>query len=186
MRACLTLSSFILAMIVVSGTIAAAPITYNLAFTGSTRAISGFFTYDPAAGFSNFLVTWDGATYDLTASANAPTLGTANTCTGRASTAAYGFFMMQQLTTGCGAGTSYEWNGGNTGSSSVFEFLQFPPAGGFGGDKIFQTTSFGDGFGVGNQGGYSITTAAPEPASWTFAFALIGLSAYGHRRSKTP
>jgi hypothetical protein len=67
MRVCLTLSSFFLALIGLSGTVAGAPISYTRAFTGSTRPISGSFTYDPAAGFSNFVVTWDFAAYDLTA-----------------------------------------------------------------------------------------------------------------------
>jgi hypothetical protein len=54
-----------------------APISYDITFTGGTghgpfMPESGSFSYDPSNGFSNFLVLWDGAIFDLTSSANAP------------------------------------------------------------------------------------------------------------------
>jgi hypothetical protein len=64
-------------------TIVAAPVTYDMTFTGGffsdslNREVpfapsSGSFTYDPASGFSNFIVMYDGATFNFTAQANAP------------------------------------------------------------------------------------------------------------------
>lgn len=58
-----------------------APIDYTMAFTGGYYGFSGplipdapqsgSFTYDPASGFSNFVVLWQGLSFDLTAAANA-------------------------------------------------------------------------------------------------------------------
>jgi hypothetical protein len=59
----------------------ASPIQYNIAFSGgSPTPTSGSFTYDDSTTqFSSFLVSWHGATFDLTISANSP-LGS-NGCT---------------------------------------------------------------------------------------------------------
>jgi hypothetical protein len=61
---------------------AATPVDYNITFTllwdtNSLAAPTGDFTYDPTAanGFSNFLVSWDGHTFDLTNAANHPLVG---------------------------------------------------------------------------------------------------------------
>jgi hypothetical protein len=59
-----------------AGPAAAAFIHYNITFTGSTSAgtlPTGSFDYDAAAPtFANFLVQWDGVTFDLTTAANNP------------------------------------------------------------------------------------------------------------------
>ena len=61
---------------------AATPTNYSISFsllwdTNALAAPTGGFTYDPAAanGFTNFLVSWDGNTFDLTNPANHPILG---------------------------------------------------------------------------------------------------------------
>jgi len=60
-------------------TTVAAPQSYQLGFTltqGTVTATAGSFTYDPAAGFTAFTVTWNDLSLDLTAAANLPTLYT--------------------------------------------------------------------------------------------------------------
>ena len=50
--------------------------TYNITFTGgSPNPTMGSFTYDSTnPQFSNYTVIWDGITFDLTSSANSPTI----------------------------------------------------------------------------------------------------------------
>jgi Tol biopolymer transport system component len=75
------------------------PISYRINFTtlDGTAPTSASFTYDPHAPsnpFSSFTVTWEGKTFDLTNSANAPTLfhgcnpGSSGTADGHATFAA--------------------------------------------------------------------------------------------------
>jgi hypothetical protein len=53
-------------------------INFNLMYTSpGIDGPSGSFVYDPDVGFSNFLVSWDGYNFDLTAAANAPFVGSA-------------------------------------------------------------------------------------------------------------
>ncbi|MBL8699879.1 MAG: hypothetical protein JNK67_15985 [Alphaproteobacteria bacterium] len=70
-----------LAMLISAAPSAAAPIHYDIDFTlssGSIAPTSGGFDYDGATGvFSNFVVQWNGLTFDMTGSANSPiVLGT--------------------------------------------------------------------------------------------------------------
>jgi hypothetical protein len=63
-----------------SGLAHAAPTDYVIQdFTieqGGPAPTSGRFTYDPLVGFTNFLLEWQGATFDLTSAANQPYLTT--------------------------------------------------------------------------------------------------------------
>src|ERR1035438_3957196 len=57
----------------------AGTITYNINFTttGGLAPLSGTFTYDLTLNtFTNFLVTWDGTTFDLRSEANSPGINT--------------------------------------------------------------------------------------------------------------
>src|ERR1039457_3718761 len=80
--------------------------TINFTTTSGVAPPSGSFTYDSTVqSFANFLVSWGGITFDLTAAADSPILfGTG--CTGEAATPAYGFAIMSQDVTGCPV-TSY-------------------------------------------------------------------------------
>ena len=145
---------------------ASASTLYNITFAkdnGAGPDASGSFTYDVTTGFSNFIVVWSGFPFDLTASANAPTLGGGNShCAGRASTAAYSFFMLQQSTTGCDSGTFYFWQGNEFGTTAQFNFSQSVS-----GDEIIKVSS-NIGNGIGNGGTFSITpvsSTTPEPTS---------------------
>ncbi|MGB7758930.1 MAG: hypothetical protein WBL61_03820 [Bryobacteraceae bacterium] len=95
----------------------ASPVNYEITFDVSASLVSGFpspsgsFTYDPSVGFSNFIVDWGDATFDLTASANAPALAVdpATGCSSGGSNYQYGFLLITQSATGCAAG--YVWDG---------------------------------------------------------------------------
>ncbi len=95
---------------VLSWSAAASPITYNINFTltsGSVLPTSGGFVYDSALSspFSNFNIIWNGRTYDLTASANAP--ARSGSCGSGDTT-----FDLMMLNVGCvGVGATYRWNG---------------------------------------------------------------------------
>jgi hypothetical protein len=61
-----------LALTVASGVSSAASTAYDINFTVTDGgpAPTGSFIYDPNAGFSDFIVNWDGNTVDLTSAAN--------------------------------------------------------------------------------------------------------------------
>ncbi|MCX6633256.1 MAG: PEP-CTERM sorting domain-containing protein [Candidatus Solibacter sp.] len=80
---------------------------------GAPLPTSGSFNYDPAAGFSDFLVQWAGVTFDLTSAANGMTL-TADPPTGCGPSDGsaghqYAYVLMTQTATGCDA--RYAWSG---------------------------------------------------------------------------
>jgi hypothetical protein len=159
----------------------AAPISYTMTFTGGLYSnsvfhplapTSGSFTYDSSSGFSNFIVDYDGDVFNLTASANAPsvcaTLG--NCVTG---TPAEEFQMLM---------TDDQW--------SAFE----PPADGgtktnflIGNDLggISADAAVFPGFGIGSPprtGTFSLTltSSVPEPATlkllWAAALGFLGVA----------
>lgn len=124
--------------------ILAEPITYEIDFTlggvvntlpGGQLPTSGSFTYDPAIGFTSFIVMWNGNVFDLTASANAPMLETTapfptwSECNDVASSPGFGFLIMSHTVTGCPL--TYEWdayNGpGPFASFGFWEYLPYPP-----------------------------------------------------------
>jgi len=149
---------------------------YTITFTttsGSPAPTSGSFTYDSTTpAFSNFLVTWDGGTFDLTASANSPVLvGTG--CTGEASTPAYGFDIMSQTLGGCSV--SYQWQSttfinprfffdvGLTASPGIQDYI--------GGSIPSSLTA------AGSSGDWTISavTATPEPGTSVLTLSGLGL-----------
>src|SRR5579884_1510965 len=86
------------------------PTTYNIRFNvayGGPAPI-GSFTYDPAKGFSNFIVQWNGYTFDLTAAADKPVVvqNFSPACAG-VSGAALAFAILSQQVTGCSAVGNY-------------------------------------------------------------------------------
>src|SRR5215471_9359283 len=81
--------SAVIVLLLTAAAPASGATNYAINFTtssGSPAPLSGSFTYDSTtAVFTNFLVTWNGHTYDLTAAANHVTLGGSG-CAGEAST----------------------------------------------------------------------------------------------------
>jgi hypothetical protein len=101
-----------LLLIAVSLPVHASPVNYTINFTTGfgPAPTSGSFTYDSSTGtFSDFVVVWDGYSFNLTSSANATFLGSSG-CTGEASTGAYSFELLSQTLT-CPSGPDYFWAG---------------------------------------------------------------------------
>lgn len=84
----------------------AAPVLYNINFTGTSIPTSGSFSFDATASlFSNFNVVWNGRTYDFTTTANG--VGTAvGTCATPAPDASD---LFNAMTSGCSAVTTMGW-----------------------------------------------------------------------------
>jgi hypothetical protein len=95
---------------------------YAITFTTSSGVAptSGSFDYDPTNGFSNFLVTWNGITYDLTSSANTVPDGTPEIVFGL-DRPALSFAVLSQT---LGEATSYYWEAADPGGivSNYFDF----------------------------------------------------------------
>jgi hypothetical protein len=160
----------------------AAPILYNIGFSGgSPNPTSGSFTYDASTTqFTSFVVTWDGATFDLTSAANAPAGNGGCTATSAQ------FFSILTGGPGVCAGTNtIEWDGVvtnpsqasfeiadlGTGAGSPFATIAVQVAGGS--HPLAQTS-----------GAFLATAVAPEPPSILLTcggIALLGLL----RRAKT-
>jgi hypothetical protein len=170
---------------------ALAATTYEINFTvtdplGAPSPTSGSFTWDGST-FSNFTVKWQGITFDLTASANAPALLGATGCNGEASTPSYGFILITQTATGCKPipGAAYIWSAADLsasqGKQSTFVFGYgngTPPE-----DEILDyevgNIPPGDSVVVAN-GKWTLTAEAPEPGS--LGLVLLGTLAVGLRR----
>jgi PEP-CTERM motif len=161
----------------------ASPITYNITFTTTTglAPTSGSFTFDPVTGFTNFLVLWDGITFNETASANAPNVGLTTGCMGEASTPAYGFMLMQKALVGCNGVPVYTWSK-FTNFNTEFQF-KAAIATPFGQDTI----SAGNDMSVSATGGgsWSVTpVTAPVPEPSTIGLTLLGLGLLGLMRER--
>jgi hypothetical protein len=98
---------------------------YTITFTGASPSLTpaGSFTYDSTVlSFSNFLVVWDGITFDLTSAANNPvTKGTLPTCLTSASGATATF----SLLTDCASDPNAAWSA--IGSTPEFFIFDTPP-----------------------------------------------------------
>ena len=156
---------------------------YTIDFTtasGSPTPLSGSFTYDSTNPlFTNFLVAWNGKTFDLTAEANSPTTAGSG-CTGEASTPAYGFGIMS-MSLHCGGLTSYVWSGfagQGTGGAGIFDFI----AGTQVGDDFISAGGIGTGTPTA-VGHYSIQATVPEPSTM-FLLGTGLLSVLGAARRK--
>lgn len=155
----------------------AAPISYDINFTGgSPNPTSGSFTYDDAVPtFSNFVVTWNSITYDFTSTANSPFLqGACDTV----APDARDFFAI--LSGGCGAGNR-AWQANSTQDPTIFLLGVFANPGGDVGLLAAVPTAVG----ILTAGEFTIT-ATPEPSG--AAFLLLGagaLAAARLRRNRT-
>jgi hypothetical protein len=87
---------------------------YTIDSTSGTPGFTGSFEYDTTGlDFVSFTVAWDGLTYDLTSSANSPSIGGAPTCAGGLTGAAASFFFLTNCTS--------TWEAG--GEPSEIEFM---------------------------------------------------------------
>jgi hypothetical protein len=157
----------------------ATPVTYSMSFTGGLyignqfeafAPESGSFTYSATAGFSNFTVDYDGDVFDLTASANAPTVcvNFSNCSIGDPAT---GFNLLMTHSTWI---ADEDFLG-----PTVLTVLTLSP---FGGDAISASGPVFPGFesccGPVRSGSFTIA-AVPEPSTLkTFSFAAASVFFY--------
>ncbi len=148
---------------------AAAPILYNINFTGgSPNPTSGSFKYDPTTTinpFSEFTVVWNSFTFDFTPTANSTLpLIIGNCDTIETST----FDLFNALSGNCGGG-SRGWSSSHLGLTGFFSFVvgSSPDVMYMGIDATTNvaTTGFSGGL-------FDITPAVPEPS--TYALLLSG------------
>jgi hypothetical protein len=146
--------------------------TYTINFEGTgTLPTAGSFTYDPdTSGFTNFFVTWIGLSFDLTSSANAPSMSpTIPSCLTGLSGGAASFALLSGACSAFWGATSEEIVTANfsfhteDGSNflNVFDNLTIPF------DFQPMTQAFG---------GWTITaeaTPVPEPSSLIFFSASL-------------
>jgi hypothetical protein len=149
-------------------------ISYEIDFSlaaGSPAPTSGSFDYDPSLAtdpFSNFVVEWDGLTFDLTSSANDPSILNAPTCINGATGAAATF----QLLTEC---PSDLWNWSINNFAPDFALgLDYETGPNYLDLRTVTSTSLNL-----TSGAYgtlsSVTTPEAIPESSTVIFMLIGL-----------
>lgn len=159
----------------------AAPVRYNIQFTttsGSPAPTSGSFFYDSDVPvFSNFLVVWNGISFDMTAAANNPTfaMGACNTA-GNGAADTFDFLLNQN----CGSGQYFNgWGGFGYGFASGFTFERSDaenlPTNAISFSAIDSSTD-----NTSAQGTFSISLAeapVPEPATLSMLTAAAALLA---------
>jgi hypothetical protein len=156
MKRCAVALLGLLATVPVQGSI----ITFVVYFqttTGSPAPATATFSGDDVTQvFTNFTVNWNGITFDLTSSANAPTIGGTG-CPGADSTPLYGFSILIQE---C-SGATYQWNAATVSNGdSYFAFVETNSGNNF----IFATVSL-PGTPVAAASGTWFTTELPEPGT---------------------
>jgi len=150
----------------------ASAVYYTIDFTitsGSTAPTSGSFDYDSTLtdSFSNFIVLWDGLTFNLTSAANSPAIFASNACIG-ANTGALATF--DELT--CSTVT---WSAGSDGADvpypATFALID---SGNFA-TFVAQAAVDGAPNSVGGSGSLTITGQSTVPEPGTTALMLLGL-----------
>lgn len=163
----------------------ASPITYDINFTTLTAGpppTSGSFTYDAGAAtdpFSNFIVVWNGITYDLTSAANAGGQGAGISCPSPSTQAVFTFL---SGTTTCSSGTgdiitwavrdqavgyAFQFADGNTG---FFDYL------------LVQDLVDGPINGPGPTGTFTISAVQSTPEPGTLLTMALGALLFLKRR----
>jgi hypothetical protein len=144
-------------------------ITYDINFTGTgILPTAGSFTYDAGATtpFSDLTVTWDGTTFDMTASANSPEITPTVGCLSGATGAAASFALLDGACSPAPTNFTTQWFGAWDTATDTLNFsfnstnFFVPPRSsifleGFGGTGL--TTDFGT-------GSWTIS-AVPEPSA---------------------
>lgn len=171
----------------------AAPVHYNIQFSGSTvtgTLPTGSFSYDAATpAFSNFIVEWNGLNFNLTGGANAPIVfvsGQSNAPVCGVSGAAIAFLLLSKDSCLPQELAPKKWELLPVGSNS----LQFDFVGGGGqGNQMFFTSSSVTYASPDEcrpdcgSGSWQISRAIPEPGTLALVgFALAGLAASRPRK----
>ncbi len=162
--------------------------TYDITFTGSgTLPTSASFTYDSTVPqFSDFIVDWNGLSFNLTSIANNPSVEGAVPCVGSDTGAALGFAML----TTCDVPGNAQWQANESGGVANFFLLAGTAAvcGELGPcDSITEVLSTNPADNAGGSGSFTVTAVAavtPEPGTLTLSLSalLVGLSVWATRR----
>jgi len=148
--------TLLLGLVSAAGFTPAAPVLYDISFTGGTGLppTSGTFLYDAAVPvFSNFFVLWNGFTFDLTASANSATITGPCDTAGPAAADAFAFL----TTPACNDGWSVVQF-----SSPVVNFYFVSNSGPSFPIDASATTTIGQVFAAGD---FSVSESVPEPTT---------------------
>jgi len=153
----------------------AAPVLYNITFTGASPTPTGSFLYDAASPhFSSFIVNWHGIVFDMTATANSPALYGA--CDTSAPDAADSFAFLN----GSRCGTlEFEWGVFRGPAEEELIFRGASAASDFVAIDIIVPVSntFPDA-----GGSFSISQATPEPSTLALLFGGGALLAWRRNR----
>lgn len=160
--------------------------TYDINFTlgtGTPAPTAGSFTYDPAVGFSNFVVDWSGHSFDLTSTANSGLAIGGIGCNSEGNTPQYAFLILTKALTGCSV--TYTWSSlASSGIGLNFTFFAFS---GSNDDRIPVFDPFPPDVSLAATGSWTLTqvssTSTPEPAplgvTLIAGLVLLGLKRRG-------
>lgn len=157
---------------------------YAINFTGSpTFPTAASFTYDPdTATFSSFVITWDGLLFDLTSSANFPTLSaTPPPCIGSLTGGAATYALLSGACSPAPGDFTTAW-GAHLQPDPIFEFATFDATSWI---RVygFNTPQYGNDAGGGD---WTITPSsgtAPEPDTLLmFGSGIMGLASLLRRK----
>ena len=185
----------VLLVAVFTGAAGASSVMYSMSFTEDTSFATptgGSFLYDPATGFTDFLVQWDSLTFDLTDHANNyPDFGSGVGCV----TGGTGFQnLFGDITGACG---TPGWDALVTDVSAGFYVCSKDPTlfGGApvlcdekqGGMLTFGTVPLGQSLPLGQAyGTFTVSEAAPEPAAIVLTFPALLAIFFVWRKGQLP
>lgn len=177
-----SLALFSLGLVGAGASATAAPILYNINFTGgSPNPTSGSFQYDPSTfTFSSFLVTWNTFTFDLTAAANSP-YSIAGTCA-TAAPDGQDVFNWLIATTPCGP---HDWRA-DPNAFTPSQYFSLGPQVPMSNEVFLFTVQSGPGGppAAFTEGTFTVTAAVPEPSSLPLVLTGCAWLAW-RRRSHT-
>jgi hypothetical protein len=176
MRRChLTLILILFSALAVPSARAASFIINFQLTVGTLAPTSGAFDYDPASGFSNFVVNWDGEPFNLTAVANSPQgsgCGTYN--------AALTFAFLEGMTPCASQGESASTDFWQANFSAIVGTGTFEFSDGIANSLNFFTSVSDPSNNVNvptTQGKWTVTeAAAPAPEPYSAILALAGVA----------
>jgi hypothetical protein len=152
--------------------------TINFTLHYGTPPTAGSFTYDPdTPNFTNFLVTWDGAMFNLTSAANSPGIIGAPACLHGATGAAASFLLLNGSCSPPPVGGSTAWNSISPDGLAQNAFFGFfttdsTLANEINVEEILTNSPIGPSIGAGQ---WTLTQTTPEPSAYFLMLAGLGL-----------
>jgi hypothetical protein len=177
--------SLLIGLVTAVASATASPILYNINFTGGPALPVGSFMFDAATStFSAFNVSFNGANFNLTGSANGPFV--TGSCSVSASASAD---LFAALNGNCGPRA---WQAESPGPGNFFRMVTgnlpaFSACGGGGLNGACVQSSQNNGGVPGTvdgSGSYTVSAATPEPASMILTLSSIALLIMRRARRK--